>query len=67
MNPVGLGTDAILEFYQIVLLSIMWIFLGTAWTAFAIYPACALGQWLLPRRAKKKIECGGEYEQRDAQ
>jgi hypothetical protein len=62
MGPARPDPNIVLEFYREALVWTMWIFLGTAWTAFAIYSVWLVQQWLLPqngKRAMKSLECGG--------
>jgi hypothetical protein len=68
MGPAGPDPNIALEFYREALVWTMWIFLGTAWTAFSIYCAWLLQQWLLPQNGKRAIEsleCGGNNGQHE--
>jgi hypothetical protein len=68
MEPSGPDPNIALAFYLEALVWMMKIFLGTTWTAFAIYCVWLFRQWLLPQhgnRAMKSLECGGEYEQHE--
>jgi hypothetical protein len=68
MGPYGPDPNIALEFYRRALDWTMWISLGTAWTAFAIYCSWLFQQWLLPqngKRAMKSLECGGNDGQNE--